>query len=236
MEFSQQLHRIKKPMLSYYFQEPNYTTPLLKSYIGGRPYLPKNIKKPLCHSCGHPLYFVFQLHIPNEKKESTLYSFFYCTDCLPSKGNKGFRVLSFPHVHKKECKKNIDSIKSMSEHSHFQFKLDWSLPDWESLSLRYKKIANQFFEKYKEECQIEYEEAKDELLQNWEFDSFSFYGGHPNFVSHPSFPLCDCCSKPMDLWIQLDTHEELGLIWKDYGCLYLFRCTEGKENYQLLIQ
>lgn len=234
VDLRQQLDAIKKPSLTFTLLEPNYQTPALKSYIGGTPFLPEATSLPLCHDCQQPLHFVMQL-ITYDKKPQ-LHSFFYCLTCCPTKGNKGFRVLSFPITENATPKGHFQQDRSFPTHQHLRFDLTWSLPDWNALVVKDKRLSESFFVKYDAECQTIYESMRDDILETIDFDVLSFFGGYPNFAGYPHYPTCECCQKQMDLWLQMDSREDVDLVWRNYGCLYLFRCQNQLPYYEVLIQ
>lgn len=229
------LEEIKKPKLTFDLlpsvKRPTVTT---LSHVGGKPFILEKQHPPLCHHCKKPMAFVFQLNVPRSETECNLYVFYYCFSCKPTKGNKGFAILNYPNPDINKAKQDVS--KSKITLSNFEFELYWSLPDWESLAVVHPEVAEYFMNLDDEEFDIKYDETKEEFLDMWNFDTFSFYGGYPNFLNGPVFPTCDCCNKIMKPWIQFDSYDELGFYWNKHGVLHIFKCANEKENYKIIIQ
>ncbi|PGK51439.1 hypothetical protein CN918_26980 [Priestia megaterium] len=229
------LEKIKKPKLTFDLmpldKEPEIT---IISHIGGKPYIEKHEHPPLCHCCKKKMPFVFQLNVPSSDKECTLYVFYYCFQCNKIEGNKGFSVLQYKNPSLERANPLADTSKVT--YSHFEFEFYWSLPNWEALTILHPDVADYFFEQDKEEFDIIYEESKEDFLDSLNFDTFSFYGGYPNFLNKPVFPSCDCCNKTMKPWIQVDSYDELSFHWKNLGVLHVFQCINGNDNFKILIE
>ncbi|QST02942.1 hypothetical protein IMZ31_20560 (plasmid) [Pontibacillus sp. ALD_SL1] len=235
METLERLQQLKVPSMPFYLTEGTYETPARKSYIGGRPFIPEYTRPPICHTCKEPLHFVVQYHIPNDSGNHDICSFFYCLNCYPTKGNKGFRFLRFRNVDNINPQEGLPLNEPLCVHGHMHFDLVWSLPHWRVLCHAYPSVAEKAYEEFGSECQFRYNLMREEIAELWEFDAFSFFGGYPQFSKRPIIPLCDCCQKHMKLVMQLDSHEDLGLIWKNMECLYLFECRNGNDNHKIII-
>lgn len=227
---------IKEPTLLYTLQPKRSNGPNLKSHIGGYPYTELNDRLPICRSCKEGMDFVFQLSIPETDTRSTLYAFYYCFSCKKKSGYKGFEMKKYlnpnpSHIAKKE------HWASPIQYADFVFTPTWSLPNWHSLPFVDINIQQNFINEYKNDAnaEVEYETAREEVLEPMNFDSFSFYGGYPNFLGFPLFPTCVHCNEKMELFIQLDSEEEKRMTWNEYGCLHVFKCKHS-DNFQILIQ
>lgn len=230
------LESIKKPKLVFDVNPCKKNQGVsLHSHFGGKPFtLLKGEHPPLCHNCQKTMTFVFQLNIPYADDQTNLYVMYYCFACRSVSGDKGFAV---HHYHNPKLEKsNPDVPVSPIHYGEFEFELHWSLPDWESLLILYPRITDYFYRIDEEEAETKYDEAKDEFLNMWNYDTFSFYGGYPNFLNEPVFPWCDCCEKAMKPFIQIDSYTDLKLDWGNYGVLHLFQCANGKGNFKIVIQ
>lgn len=229
------LENIKKPKLVFEINPAKkQQDACLHSHFGGKPFSAKGDHPPLCHYCQKQMTFVFQLHIPYAEEQSNLYAMYYCFGCRAVSGNKGF---SLQHYHNPKIEKaNLEVVKSPVHYGEFEFELYWSLPDWESLCILHPEVTDYFYSINEEEADMKYDEAKEDFLDVWNFDTFSFYGGYSNFLNEPVFPSCDCCRKVMNPFIQIDSYAELGLDWGNYGVLYVFRCQNGKDNFKIIVQ
>lgn len=234
-EIENLLSNLKAPTLLYSLRKTRNISPYIGSYIGGIPYSEKNSRIPICRTCKKPMNFVFQLNIPSNDKRSNLHAFYYCFSCLPLKGKNGFKMVRYddPSL-QKMVKKN--SWTSPINFSEFVFTPQWSLPEWNSLPFVDINVQTHFLSTYEEQAEVEYENLKDTILNSWNFDSFSFYGGYANFLGFPAYPKCNHCDETMELFMQLDSNEEKGMTWNEYGCLHIFRCSTAPNNFEILIQ
>lgn len=234
INLSKLLQKIKKPILLFEFQSKKQKKPELMSYIGGTPYFEENKKTPICRLCKKPMMFVFQLYIP-ENNHNVLYSFFYCFECSQVNGNKGFEIVKSINPSLKKLTTN-PNLKSDIPYAEFKFEPYWSIPDWESLHETYPDLALSISKEFKEDSWGMYEQEREGILGDLAFDSFSFYKGYPHFLNKPEFPKCDCCNQQMELWLQIDSYDDLGLVWDDFGCLHIFKCKNNNEHFKILIQ
>jgi hypothetical protein len=91
-------------------------------------------------------------------------------------------------------------------------------------------LSQRLYESYKDRAGEIYEEAKDNSIGViTDNEPFSFYGGYPTYIDLPIRPLCTCCDDPTAFWLQIDSSEEFGLVFEDYGTLYLFKCEKTNE-------
>lgn len=230
-----EIEKIKEPILIFDLYKKRKQTPNVESHVGGKPYIEKGTRYPICQCCKQPLDFVFQINKPINRSKSFMYSFFYCFNCSLDKGNKGFKMLKFENPDNKKARKDI-SYQSPFPYASFFFEPDWSLPDWDTLNLLYPGLADKFFDDHTDDAWSSYEKVKEEIIGSKHFENFSFFGGYPNFLSEPEFPLCDCCNQTMNLWLQIDSIEEINMNWLDFGFLHIFSCRNGKETFKILIQ
>lgn len=236
VDIEKMLQDIKEPTLYFKFASVENSSPNLNSYVGGTPYSEKSDRTPTCRKCKNPMEFVFQLNIPKDTEDGFLmYVFYYCFECTSTSGNKGFKIIKYdnPSEEKNAYKNNL---KSKIKYAEFDFDIQWSLPDWDSLGILKPTISKSFLKEYKADAPVIYENTKEKILNDWSFNEFSFYGGYPNFLGFPNFPKCEGCDELMVPWFQIDSTEELGLVWKDYGCLHVFKCKNGNDNFKILIQ
>jgi hypothetical protein len=234
-ELIQVVEKLKKPTLFFGVELKKDESPNLKSHMGGKPYMSKGEKYPVCTRCKEKMNFIFQLFIP--RKDETihdLYVFYYCCSCHPYQGAEGFAIKKYSEPNMEEMKES--RVLDYIPYAEFYFEPTWSLPDWGTLGDRNPEIMKMIQRENKEEPWEMYEEIKSTLLGVDGYESLCFYGGHPQFMKEPKFPVCSCCKKPMKLWVQLDSSEELDMIWSNMGCLYVFKCADNQEKYQILVQ
>lgn len=228
------IKKLLEPTLMYELKAKRFSEPNLLSHIGGFPYCEKNDRLPTCKTCNHPMTFIFQLHIPTEK-ERTLYCFYYCHHCQMDKGSKGFKMKTYRNPTSEKMVKR-DKWKSPIVYAEFEFEPQWSLPEWDALPFINKEVQSLLTKQLKEKAEMNYEDTVDELLQDQPYEAFTFFGGYGKFLGFPTYPTCPHCEEHMELFIQLDTEESKKMVWKDYGCLYIFKCKNASNQFQILIQ
>lgn len=230
------IEKLKQPSMIYNFRSKRVNVPNLNSHFGGYPYFEKGEKVPVCKKCCNIMNFIFQLNIPNEDDQgSKVYCFYYCNNCNIEEGNKGFemRIYENPSL-QKVVKKDV--LKSKIIYSDMEFDIFWSMPEWGSLPFIDNQVQELFYDNHKENAEIEYEKEVEKFVGSNTFDEFSFFGGYPKFLDFAFYPECPHCKEDMELFLQVDTAEDLGIHWSDYGCLYIFRCKNNSNQFFILIQ
>lgn len=231
-EIEKLLHEIKKPALIYSLALRKDISPTVNSYMGGKPYMKKGDRYPKCQHCKQKLNFIFQLYIPNKHlKQKELYVFYYCFQCDGKSESNGFAMKKYinPTIEEMKVTKELDYI------TYAEFILDpaWSLPDWEGLIEFEPVVAEVIEQEFEENPWDVYEEMKANVIGWNDFEYLSFYGGYPKFLKESEIPECTCCNEPMELWMQVDSCDPVGLKWRKNGCLYLFRCFSEKDEFKI---
>lgn len=243
------VENLKVPMLMCTLQIKDKSLPNLLSHIGGTPYSEENDRLPVCRACKSPMQFVFQVHSHKKEQDSTLYCFYYCFGCNMEKGNKGFHLRSFENPTLDKLVKQPNR-KPALPYAEFNWNVHWSLPEWDSLPFIDEKVQKILFETSGEDAEMDYDQAIEDLLFYDDqhdihthanilpgyVDTFSFFGGYPKFLGFPFYPTCACCDQHMELFMQLDSSNAHKLIWREEGCLYVFRCTRNANQFSILIQ
>lgn len=226
---------MKEPTLKFQLLPARDISPSLKSYVGGKPYMEKDEKYPCCKKCKHSLNFIFQLYIP-KGDDYFLYSFYYCYHCEINSSKCNYEMI----IHKNPSLDNMKRKQRKNpriDYLEFDFHPSWSLPEWDVLQSLHPDLADDLSKEFKDDAWVVYENTKENLVGIVHMEPFSFFGGYPQFLGEAKFPTCKCCKKPMNLWIQLDSYDEFGLTWADaMGCLYVFQCSNGNDEFQAFIQ
>lgn len=234
-EWVQIVEKLKKPTLYFGVEAEGDTSPNLKNHVGGKPYIQKGEEYPTCQRCKENLNFIFQLHVPKTDETGyDLFTFYYCFSCHPYKGEQGFCVRKYDNPDMIESKepRTLEYIPYAS----FYFEAIWSLPDWNTLRKNHTDFYNALHENQKEDPWDVYDDIRSNILGVDGYENLSFYGGYPQFIQDAHLPTCSCCKKQMKLWTQMDSSEELDMLWSNTGCLYIFKCPDGNEKYKILIQ
>lgn len=219
------LTQLKKPSLLFHLAEPTPTlqTPNLDSHSGGHPYQQQDEAHPHC-TCGEPMTFLFQIRT-YEQGMISLHVIYACMPCHWNRqAGEAFQIRSYPSPSLDEAK-SFEDPPSLTPAEVFM-EPTWSLPDWFSLAIHHPTLHTRLGTLYKDQARTQYERLTDEAIgQEHPDDSFSHYGGYPAFLDEPDFSLnCPCCEKPYHFWMQVDSSENHGVIFRDYLTLYLFRC------------
>lgn len=233
-EIIEVISKLKKPSLYFGMQVEKDNSPNIENHVGGKPYMKKGERYPVCKKCKEKLHFVFQLRIPEEDSSYHLHTFFYCFSCHPYKGEYGFEVRTYHNPTMEECKetKTLEYIP----YATIYFEPIWSLPDWNTLEKDHPDVYKKLISEKTDPWEV-YDSARSTILGFDGFENLNFYKGHPQFIKAPEIPTCSCCKSPMKLWIQMDTNEELDLIWSNTGCLYIFKCEScDGDRYKILVQ
>ena len=233
MKLSAILQDLKEPSLLLHLIPTKDKSPNTKSHIGGYPYQLKNEPSPSC-SCGNKMRFLFQFRVP-EQDGIHLYVFYYCFHCQHAEGSKeGFICIEYLNPSEEVMKKRV-LMENAYQQAEIILEPVWSLPDWNTLMIYHADLSEKIYSRHKDQAMDVYEEAKDDSIGIiTDNEPFSFYGGYPAFIDLPVRPKCTCCGNPMEFWLQLDSTEEFGFIFEDYGTLYLFRCPKTKEVHFLI--
>lgn len=226
---------MKEPTLKLQLLPAADTSPSLKSYIGGKPYMEKSEVYPTCKTCQKSLQFIFQLYIP-KNEDYFLYSFYFCQHCDPMLVQQNYEMVIHQNPTLEQMKRRLKSSPQL-DYVEFDFHPTWSLPEWDVLQTIHPKIAQDIAQQFEEDAWVIYENIKDSMVGIIFMEPFSFFGGYPQFLSEPRFPICKHCKKPMKLWMQLDSFEDFGLTWAEsMGCLYIFQCEEHNDTFHASVQ
>jgi uncharacterized protein YwqG len=231
-EIKEILKGIKKPSLLFGFLIKKDISPNIKSYVGGKPYLIKGDKYPVCKSCKNKMNFVFQILVPKED-EKKLHCFYYCFSCMSDR-DETFAIKTYKNPDVNEMK--ISRIPEYIHYAEIFYEPAWSLPDWQQLQDTKQEVAKAISQKFGKEPWEKYDQLRQEITGYEWYECLSFYRGFAQFIIDNDIPICPCCNKEMKPWIQLSSIEELDLIWGNSGCIYIMKCPKDNEHYRIKIQ
>lgn len=224
MHLEDQLIKIRRPQLHFQLSDVSTPTPTLDSYVGGMPYLLTQERCPVCSLCKKDLTFIFQLRLPN-KDDINLYVFFYCFECQKTSGTNGFHVNKYknPTIENALKTAHFDITK---KHFRLSCSLMWSLPVWEVFKKDYPEFGNTMDRTFPVDAGNYYDLVCKDILKEDHKENLNLIGGYPQFLTHPLKPECNCCvvRKPLSFLMQMDSHFEYRMRWKDDGVFYLYQC------------
>jgi len=247
--------RIEKLIEPVWFIQPHFVEDKgisfnkIESQFGGSPYLQLNESLPVCASCDTPLDFIFQLDLSQwQGVKNFKFSFinlFYCWECMPLTPEfngekdpmKSLEIRTYRKATLEKYKPIEIPMESVTLTGDINFSEGELLPDYKDL----EKIDEVLYSTINELSQ----KANLNEVEYWEnlveaacgtLDSYSFIGGYPQWINKPNIPECEVCAIPMKFVCQIDSHEEIDLIWGDKGCMYLFSCEKHNKNQKAIIQ
>jgi uncharacterized protein YwqG len=198
------------------------------SHFGGTPYFENGEDWPTSES-GRALEFIFQIFNDerlNMAESIKLVQFFYDMEEFPwETEGEGWQVkiyesLNREHVKKIEPPLGLETIG----YCNIAYQDCLSLPDWEGMEIFEKdawKLCAMTDNPWKN-----YEQAVTEIIgeQNYQ----SQLGGYPRWVQGEATPKSTDGSNAK-LLFQIDSEENVGLMWGDVGLVYVFYDEKSKK-------
>jgi hypothetical protein len=194
------------------------------SHFGGLPLLPSGLDWPTCGRCGTRMPFLLQVaaaELPAEARPAFpdgILQLFFCTKCFRWEpfsdavrvrvlaNEEGLTVAAAGDVAKLVAPRSILSWQSVD---------DYAEPD-EALGLDELQVESLF--------EAGYPLQGDKLL------------GAPYWVQDPEFPPCRECGKLMAPLFQLDSNDNLDLMWGDAGVAHILWCPDHQHVLALVWQ
>lgn len=212
----------------------------LVSHFGATPYFEGSEQWPVCPSCSKALSFVCQFRLGEafhpHPAPVQLFTFFYCWDCAPWRGNRGqwlVRTYSSPTGEKAKTLLPPAGAEKFPA-CGVSFSEGLSLPDWESVFELNPRIAEAAERENPENPQKAYAAAA--LRNRATNDLGTSLGGYPLWVQGFSAHRCPLCNAPMHLLAQIDSEANAGINWGDTGCAYLFFCPAHPQEISFEMQ
>lgn len=230
------------------------------SKFGGKPFLLKNERWPICGLCQEPMTLFVQLNIdkmPQEVKDSIgLYAgmvqLFYCTNNKDQCGSCGgdYKVNEKPDfqlvrlIDKEYIRENAKIVvprntKLFPEKIFFRLKdLGYENPYQEIEYSEIFKLSK--VDKYTNKLpkalidflkgELYIDEEELQYLISYFIDDRDKIGGYPYWVQNTSYPKCKKCSKNLSIIIQLSSNDHIPYYFSDGGVGHIFICREHKEE------
>ncbi|MBU1108231.1 MAG: DUF1963 domain-containing protein [Candidatus Riflebacteria bacterium] len=195
---------------------------------------------PVCPVCGEKLSFVFQFYPQSDQKAlsaSPLLVFYYCFKCTPiGSENEEPGQWLIRSYQTAAPEKFVDGIGVDTSFTAFSCQLAKTqvLPDYETIEEKYPYIAEMCEEVDADDPLGAYEDAGLEV--GCEMEPFTSIGGYPIWIQGEAERTCPICKKIMDFIGQIDSQQEVQLMWGDAGCVYLFQCHEHHDQFGMEMQ
>lgn len=221
-----QVHKPSRP--------PEYSQ--LTSHFGGDPYFEEGDSWP--SSDGDYLSFVFQLYDQHDTLFPSgikLVQFFYDYEKFPwDTDNDGWLVKIFTDIDP-ESRIQIPKPKALArtKFCEVSFQEIVSLPDWEGLDLHSRLASNLSCVLDENDPWESYRKLADDIAGEQNYQSQA--GGYPNWIQGEGTPKNNI-GEPMPLLLQVDSEENAGLMWGDWGLIYIFCAPDDLSKIELTLQ
>ncbi|EKD81224.1 MAG: hypothetical protein ACD_39C01901G0003 [uncultured bacterium] len=240
-ELTSALKKIKKECLRVIPDKPGFAKLMASdTRFAGPAYAEEDEISPICSVCGEKLSFVFQFH-PNPDRKALsaapLLVFYYCFKCTPI-GAEGeepgqWLIKSYQTAAPEKFVDGIGVDKSFTAFSCRTEKVQ-VLPDYETIEEKYPEIAELCEGIDADDPLSAYEDAGLEI--GCTMEPFTSIGGYPIWIQGESQRTCPICKKTMEFIGQIDSQQEVQLMWGDAGCVYLFQCHEHYDQFGMEMQ
>jgi len=235
------LKKIKRECLRVVPEKPGFAKLMAtETRFAGPAYAEIDEAAPVCPVCGEKLSFVFQFYpLPDKKALSAppLLVFYYCFKCTPigtEKEERGMWLLKAYHTASPAkfndgsgVDQDLTPFSCRTEKVHV-------LPDYETIEEKYPDIAAMCEGEDAEDPVSVYEDAGLEI--GCVMEPFTSIGGYPIWIQGEAERSCPVCKKPMEFICQIDSQQEVQLMWGDAGCVYLFQCQEHHDQFGMEMQ
>jgi hypothetical protein len=235
------LKKIRKECLRVIPEKPGFAK-LMATEIrfAGPAYAEEDDLSPICPACGEKLSFVFQFYPQADKKAlsaAPLLVFYYCFKCTPiGREDEPPGMWLLKAYHAAEADKFADGVGLDKEFIPFSCRTEkvYVLPDYETIEEKFPHIAEMCEAIDAEDPVSVYEDSG--LEAGCEMEPFTSIGGYPIWIQGESGRNCPICKKQMDFIGQIDSQQEVQLMWGDAGCVYLFQCHEHHDQFGMEMQ
>lgn len=233
--FKEDFKNIKKPSLNFDLIITEDNSPKLDSYIGGTPYLTENDSIPNCPHCKKNMEFIFQFYIPNRDKENyRLYSFYFCFDCIETKGDGSFGILIHENPKSEDLVKQKKNKKSKITFCELEFNPVYAIPDWNLLPKYNLKFFKKFKDVYKDKSFETYEFLSTTISDFFAETGFQ-YRGYPKNINIEDIPICPKSGEEMELFVQMEAADEINLNWAGINSYMLLFKSPIYDEFELRI-
>lgn len=205
--------------------------------FGGAPYAETGDKCPICAACGEKLTFVFQFRDNYDmdlKPSGPLHVFYYCFGCMPIETADEGQWLVKTYKNPESAKFVETSPNETMEivPSGVTLKRDFVVPAFDFMCELNSEVYDLCTELSPDDPHTAYEEAA--KAAGAIAPVCSSMGGYQAVVQALAAQDCPHCSKDMDFFVQIQSEEDINLMWGDLGVLYLFKChTDGSFGMEM---
>lgn len=225
MDLMTKVEKYKKEAFKPIISEDHLNETLLDSKFGGRPFISKGYKWPVC-ACGEPMEFFLQLnssHLPSKLNKAEVFGegllqFFYCIKCRgyqPLGENYKIRVIKLDEL---STDVDINEIKSCFVYRKI---IDWhELIEYPRLYeiLDSENLSNDEIEHYKN-IYHQYDAKSGEKLLGW-----------PRWVQWADYSDCPVCLKQMRYIFQVDSDKNSDYMLGNMGIGHITFCKDHPEQ------
>ncbi len=219
---------------------------LTESHLCGAPYGEANQGWPHCGECSKSMSFVGQINtgVIEEFPESGpgLYTLFVCFDCntashdSPAPPGNGWLVRTYTTVSNGSRIKPPRGTKETSARPLKTNDIVKTLPQYDFVDKVDPDLVDMMVRLYPPDVESLYEKLKDVCLGPDHETSFSHVGGYPDWMNGEEIVLCKKCQTQLNLLMQLESIETLGLKFGDDGIAYLMYCPNHPADTSLVVQ
>lgn len=232
---------IRKECLRVIPEKPGFAKLMAaETRFAGPAYAEEGEVEPVCPVCGERLSFVFQFYQASDRKALStppLLVFYYCFKCTPI-GNENedpgqwlIKTYQTPAPEKFVGDAGLDDSFLAFSCRTEKVKV---LPDYESIEEKYPEIAAICEGIDGDDPVSVYEDAGVEI--GCAMEPFTSIGGYPIWIQGETERRCKICKKQMEFIGQIDSQQEVQLMWGDAGCVYLFQCHEHHDQFGMEMQ
>ena len=219
---------------------------LTESHLCGAPYGEANQGWPHCGECSKSMSFVGQLNtgVIEDFPESGpgLYTFFVCFACdtassdSPAPPGNGWLVRTYTTVSNGSRIKPPRDTKETPARPLKTNDVVKTLPQWDFVDKIDPDLVDMMVRMYPPDVESLYEKLKGVCLGPDHESSFSHVGGYPEWLAGEEVVLCKKCQSPLNLLMQLESIESLGVKFGDGGIAYLLYCPNHPADTSLVVQ
>jgi uncharacterized protein YwqG len=219
---------------------------LTESHLCGAPYGEASQGWPHCGECSKSMHFVGQLNtgMIEDFPESGpgLYTFFVCFECnhasneSPAPPGNGWLVRTYTTVSNGSRIKPPRGTKETAARPIKTNDVVKTMPQWDFVDKIEPDLVDMLVRLYPPDVESLYEKLKTVCLGPDHESSFSHVGGYPDWMNGEEVVLCKKCQSPLNLLIQLESIESLGLKFGKDGIAYLLYCPNHPADTSLVVQ
>lgn len=214
--------------------------PAAAARFGGAPYAKEGDSWPVCTGCDRDLTFICQFEVgeSNGAASDGLLVFFYCFECFPwgledeDRGAWAVRLYSRPEESRHRA--ITSDVSSFVQPCRVRTEAVHTLPSPDEEADEARTLFQAFEAVEPDDWWETYEQVGQRV------GALSDYrtqlGGHPRWVQADGTQDCGTCGKRLTFVAQIDSEDDAQLMWGDVGLVYLFRCADHPDEWDLQLQ